>query len=143
MKRALLDVNAAVYLIDADSPSHDAVQRWWSDARNDGWHMLFADPVIVGTLRVLGLPSYAGVDGTRQGAAWFDQVLALTDVRKIEASSGAYAWFRAMIDEMELGGNDIPDAYLAGMAMDAGAALVTADRGFDRFPGLQVVDPTG
>jgi uncharacterized protein len=34
-------------------------------------------------------------------------------------------------------GNLVADAYLAAMAMELGAELVTADRGFGRWPGLR------
>jgi toxin-antitoxin system PIN domain toxin len=34
-------------------------------------------------------------------------------------------------------GNLVPDAYLAALAMEQGAELITADRDFSRFPGLR------
>jgi hypothetical protein len=34
-------------------------------------------------------------------------------------------------------GNVVPDAWLAATAIDLDATLVTADRGFARFPGLR------
>jgi toxin-antitoxin system PIN domain toxin len=38
-------------------------------------------------------------------------------------------------------GNLIPDAYLAAMAIEAGATFVTRDRGFARFSGVRLLDP--
>jgi predicted nucleic acid-binding protein len=40
-----------------------------------------------------------------------------------------------------LRGNDINDAYLAALAFEHGATLVTADQDFGRFPELSLVDP--
>ncbi|MGH8592092.1 MAG: PIN domain-containing protein [Gammaproteobacteria bacterium] len=40
-----------------------------------------------------------------------------------------------------LRGNDINDAYLAALALEHDAVLVTADRGFARFSGLRILDP--
>jgi predicted nucleic acid-binding protein len=34
-------------------------------------------------------------------------------------------------------GNLVSDAYLAALAIESGSELVTADRGFARFPGLR------
>ena len=34
-------------------------------------------------------------------------------------------------------GNDVPDAYLAALAIEQGATWITTDRGFARFPGLR------
>lgn len=33
--------------------------------------------------------------------------------------------------------NTVPDAYLAALAIEHGATLITTDRGFSRFPGLR------
>jgi predicted nucleic acid-binding protein len=41
----------------------------------------------------------------------------------------------------EAKGNDIPDAYLAALALEKGTELITADRGFARFPGLRWTHP--
>lgn len=37
--------------------------------------------------------------------------------------------------------NVVPDAYLAALAIEHGATLVTRDRAFARFPGLRTLDP--
>lgn len=142
MSVAVLDVNVLVYLIDADSKAHDACRSWLNDARAADWDLVLPDAVIVGALRVLGLPSYAGAEGTRAGAAWIDQLLALPRVQRVAAKSGAFAWFRALIDELSLSGNDVPDAYLAGIALDLHASLASTDRGFERFSALTLIDPT-
>jgi uncharacterized protein len=34
-------------------------------------------------------------------------------------------------------GNLVPDAYLAALVIETGSELITADRGFGRFPGLR------
>jgi uncharacterized protein len=139
---AVLDVNVLVYMIDADAGAHEASRAWWLRARSEAWMFVVPDPVIVGCLRVLGLPSYGGAAGTTAGAAWIDRFLARTGVRRATASDGAYAWFRALVDDLALSGNDVPDAYLAAIALDLGATLVTTDRGFSRYPGLLTLDPT-
>src|SRR5690606_4669656 len=40
-----------------------------------------------------------------------------------------------------LGGNSVPDAHLAALATQHGMELLTADRGFARFPGLRWANP--
>jgi hypothetical protein len=49
--------------------------------------------------------------------------------------------FSAYVQELRLTGNDVPDAYLAALAVDHEATLVSLDRGFRRFPGLRLLDP--
>jgi predicted nucleic acid-binding protein len=38
-------------------------------------------------------------------------------------------------------GNRVPDAYLAALAIEHGATLATADRGFARYPGRRWEHP--
>lgn len=39
-------------------------------------------------------------------------------------------------------GNDVPDAYLAALMLQNDVRVIhTRDRGFRRFPGIEVVDP--
>jgi predicted nucleic acid-binding protein len=42
-----------------------------------------------------------------------------------------------LCQSLNLNGNDCTDAMLAATALDRGLRLVTFDKGFQRFPGLQ------
>jgi toxin-antitoxin system PIN domain toxin len=56
---------------------------------------------------------------------------------------GARHWglFRGLVAGLRLRGSDVADAYLAAMAWEQGATMVTRDRGFRRFEGLRLLDP--
>ena len=41
----------------------------------------------------------------------------------------------------DLAGNDLSDAFIAAAAIEAGATLASADRGFARFRSLRWIDP--
>jgi uncharacterized protein len=43
--------------------------------------------------------------------------------------------------DYHLTGNDLSDAFVAAAAIEAGAILASADRGFARFEGLRWIDP--
>lgn len=45
--------------------------------------------------------------------------------------------FERMCRDAGATGNRVPDAYLAALAIEHGAELITADRGFARYPGLR------
>lgn len=53
--------------------------------------------------------------------------------------SGRTHWqrFTELCRHLRLRGNLVPDAYLAALALEQGAELVTFDRGFGRYPGLR------
>ena len=44
--------------------------------------------------------------------------------------------------QLLLSGNDLNDAWLAALALEHGAILVSTDEGFARFPGLAWQNPT-
>lgn len=54
-------------------------------------------------------------------------------------SPGSRHWgiFSRLCRHINAKGNDIPDTYLAALAIETGSELITADRGFARFPELK------
>ena len=63
-------------------------------------------------------------------------------VVRIDPGPEHHGILERLCDELGLRGNDVNDAWLAALALERGAMLVTVDRGFARFPGLPVLDPT-
>ena len=53
--------------------------------------------------------------------------------------AGGTHWprFAELCRQLGLRGNLVPDAYLAALALEQGAQLITFDRGFGRYPGLR------
>jgi uncharacterized protein len=49
--------------------------------------------------------------------------------------------FAGFITSLKLCGNDINDAWLAALAIEHRATLVSTDEGFGRFPGLRRLNP--
>lgn len=69
--------------------------------------------------------------------------LAFTEVLRSQPNAlpvapGARHWsiFERLCRDAGATGNRVADAYLAALAIEHGAELVTADRGFARYPGL-------
>ena len=59
----------------------------------------------------------------------------------VPGSTAAWVRFRNLTSDLGLTGNDVPDARLAAVALHLNATVVSADRGFRRFPGIRVIDP--
>ena len=71
--------------------------------------------------------------------AVLDYIDALLDppAEVITAGVGHWARFAGLCRELNLRGNLVPDAYLAALALEQRAELVTFDRGFGRYPRLR------
>ncbi len=137
-----VDVNVLVYAHRAESPAHDEYRDWLEAARVAPEPLGLADLVLSGFLRVVTHPRVFR-DPTPLGLA----VDFVEDLRDSDAvvtlAPGERHWgiFLDLCQRAEAKGNLVPDAFLAGLAVEQGATLVTADRGFARFPGLKVVHP--
>ena len=72
-----------------------------------------------------------------------DAVLDFVDVLRdppaqlVQAGTTHWPRFAELCRRLGLRGNLAPDAYLAALALEQGAELVTFDRGFGRYPGLR------
>jgi toxin-antitoxin system PIN domain toxin len=134
----LADVNVLVYAHREDLPQHDGYSTWLSEEIGSGRGYALCDTSLTGFLRIV------------TNGRIFDEPtplkVALQAVEDLQAqpgaihlSPGARHWglFTHLCAAVGARGNDIPDAHLAALAIESGSELVTADRGFGRFPGLR------
>ena len=139
----ILDVNVLVVAHRPDGhPAGDHVRGWLTDRLTAvervgvDTHVLAAVVRIATNARVYEDPSSATA-----ALAFCDTVLAAPSTISVAPSSRHWSLFAAYVQELRLTGNDVPDAYLAALAVDHEATLVSLDRGFRRFPGLRLVNP--
>lgn len=134
----LADVTVLVYAHREDLPQHEVFSRWLSQEIQSGRGYALCDATLSGFLRVV-----------TNGRVFTDPTpleVALMLVEELRAQPGAihlspgqrhWSLFADLCTAVGARGNDIPDAYLAALAIESGSELVTADRGFGRFPGLR------
>lgn len=138
----LADVNVLVYAHRQDLPQYDSFSAWLGEEVESGRSFALCDATLTGFLRVV-----------TNGRIFTDPTPLEVALRSIEelreqpgavhVSSGARHWaiFTDLCSAVGARGNDVPDAYLAALAIESGSELVTADRGFGRFPGLRWSSP--
>jgi uncharacterized protein len=68
----------------------------------------------------------------------------LTLAACVAVQPGARHWeiFSSLCRATNAAGNDIPDAWFAALAIENDCCWITLDRGFARFPGLQLAGPS-
>lgn len=99
--------------------------------------------VVIGCVRIL---THRGVFADPlPGSAALRFVAALRAApaaQDVTATEATWQQLAALVDgDPALRGNLVPDAWLAALALSHGAALVTRDRGFARYPRLRVLEP--
>jgi len=134
----LADVNVLVYAHRKDLSEHSQCSAWLRDEVDSGRGYAVCDATLTGFLRVVTNPRVFAdptpmdlalefIDGFRDGAG------------AIHIAPGERHWtiFAELCTAIGARGNDVPDAYLAALSIESGSELITADRGFGRFPGLR------
>lgn len=138
-----LDVNILVYALRPDASERARMVEEWLTPRLYGHESLGISELVLSSVariatnhRVFGNPS------SPEQCMEFAQAL-LEAPAAVTVRPGPRHWpiFSDLVTAHRLRGDDVPDAYLASLAMEHGASMVTLDRGFSRFEGLRTVDP--
>ncbi len=136
------DVNVLLYAHRQDLELHADATTWMAGAMGGREAVGLCDHVLTGYLRV--------VTNRRVFTDPTPLAHALEDCARMEASpaaqriaAGPRHWeiFVALCRASSATANDVPDAYLAALAIERNATFVTHDRGFARFAGLRWSTP--
>ena len=137
-----VDVNVLVDAFRPDAPDHASV-RGWLDAARRGPERVIVLPEVASSFvrittnrRIWRLPS-----PTADALAFVDALTRSPAVDVRHAGPRQWELLAALVTDLGLTGDDVPDAYLAAAALDLGCTFVTSDRGFARFPQLRVLRP--
>ena len=137
----VVDVNVLIYAFQPSSPKHAAWRAWLESARA----MPFAVPDVValGFVRIVtNRRVFAEPATVAEALAFLDALRASPGWRELERPRDCWTRLEELCAATGARGADVPDAWLAALALDWGATLITADRGFAAYPGLRWLDPT-
>ncbi|MEV6106948.1 type II toxin-antitoxin system VapC family toxin [Streptomyces sp. NPDC051940] len=132
------DVNVLVYAFRKESGDHARYHEWLGSTLSGDEPVAVNSVVTSGFLRIVTNPRIF-TDPAPVGAA-LEFVTALREApAAVPLREGPRHWeiFERLCRKTGARGNVIPDAYFAALAIEAGATLCSADRGFARFPGLR------
>lgn len=140
-----LDVNVCLYAFRPTiSERSTAVARWLDECLEGPERIVVSESVLASMIRIATHPRVFEEPASPSEAVGFaEALLAMPRVQVARPGPDSWSIFCRYVGDLRLVGGDVADAYLAALAMDAGAAMVTSDRGFARFPGLRTVDPAG
>ena len=136
------DVNVLVDGHRLDAPRHAAVRDWLEAARSGDEPLAIAGVVasafvrIVTNRRIFLDPAPIAI-----ALAFIDELTTSPAVRWVEPGPRHWQVFSDLCRTSAAAGDLVPDAWLAAIALENRATLVTADRGFGRYPGLRWRDP--
>lgn len=134
----LPDVNVWLALAVREHAHHDAASRYWMESAAAQVH--FCRVTMLGMVRLLTQPRVMGPGALDVAAAMalFEQLAALPEVDLRPEPADTARAMRGLLDTA-LPARLLTDAYLAAFAMAGGLRLVTFDRDFGRFEGLNLL----
>jgi toxin-antitoxin system PIN domain toxin len=137
-----VDVNVLVYAHRPESPEHERHRAWLDRARSGPERLGLPDVAASGFVRVVTHPRiFREPTPIDVALAFVDALRESPATVSLQPGDRHWAIFSDLCRRVGAAGNLVPDAYLAALAVENGATFVTADRGFTRFPDVEVAHP--
>ncbi len=138
----LPDVNVLIGAHRSDSTLHAPCRDWLRSVYAGEEAFGLCAPVLVGLVRILTHPRVFDPPDTHEQAwSFVRSLVSHPNALLLNPGRAHLALFEGLCRDAGAGGDLVPDAYLAALALETGATLVSADRDFDRFPGVARIDP--
>ena len=134
----LCDVNVLVYAHREDAVDHERYATWLDEALDSEQAYGLSELVlsrfmrIVTNRRMVESPATIG-----EALAFADELREQPNAVLLSPGPRHWGIFERLCRDAGATGNLVPDAYLAALAIEHGAELITTDRDFARFDGLR------
>ena len=139
----LVDANVLLYAYDPRSEHHERCRRWVERTFSGEEPVCIAWVTLLAFIRISTNPRiFEAPLGAAEAIAIVSSWLARPAVSILEAGEQCWETLRALLVEAQVTGPLVMDAFLAALALENGATLVTTDRDFSRFPKIRLADPT-
>jgi toxin-antitoxin system PIN domain toxin len=120
------------------APDHARYRAWLEAAFASDEPVAVSELVLSGFVRVATHPKVFDPPATTSQALGFAAAVRAQNAAVIVGPGDRHwAIFERLCLTAAARGNLVPDAYLAALAIESGAELVTTDRDFSRFSGLR------
>jgi hypothetical protein len=137
----LPDANVLIHALRKDSAEHVACRQWLTNTAGLGDSIGLCELVETALLRIPTLPKLQLMPMSAALGFWQDDLWSYPGTRRLGAGARHLGIFADLITTLGVCGNDINDAWLAALAIEHRATLVSTDQGFARFPDLKWINP--
>jgi toxin-antitoxin system PIN domain toxin len=138
----LVDANLLIYAIDRESVHHSKARAWVEQILSETTPVGIAWIVVLAFLRVTTIQRQTRrVLSLERAVAFVDSWLAMPHVSLVLPGEQHWPILRNLLQLSGTTGNLTSDAHLAALAIEHGYTVFTADRDFQRFIGVNVVNP--
>lgn len=135
------DANVLIQAARWDAEHFDACYSWLTKALQRGDIVTAPYLVEIALLRITTLPKMPGGASRINDPFNFLASMRQAGYRRLEPTARSFEIFESLCIDHQIHGNDVNDAFLAALALEQQATLVSMDQGFARFA-IQWLDPT-
>lgn len=140
----LLDANILLYAMRDLFPQHARAKAWLEETLGGSTAVVIPDFVEIAVMRIAtNRRVFTPPSTVAQAEEFLKRIHQSPVVQPFESGPHWRRTFYRFCREIHATGDDVTDCYLAALAVDAGAILVSADQGFARFHNLRWIDPVG
>jgi toxin-antitoxin system PIN domain toxin len=137
----LLDANLLLYAYNTAFDRHLVARRWLEETFGSGEPIGLPWPTVLAFLRLATNPRvFPRPLSPDEAGAIVDAWLAHPTTVLVHPGERHWQILRSFL-RTGVRGPQVVDAHLAALAIEHGAALATADRGFAAYPGLRLIHP--
>jgi hypothetical protein len=138
----LVDANVLLYAYQPRSEFHERCRSWVEEAFSGEERVCLAWVTVLAFIRISTNPRVfeqplLAAEAVAAVSSWLER----PSVSVLEAGERCWEIFRKLLEEAQVSGPLVMDAFLAALALESGATLATTDRDFTRFPNLKVRNP--
>jgi hypothetical protein len=133
----LCDVNIYIYSFREDVLNHAFYSSWLNELLNSNTTFAYTELVLSSFLRIVTHTNIFKKTTPIKIALEFTQLI-LSHPMGLSIMPGARHWeiFKQLSKDTNAAGNNIPDIYLAALAIESEIQFITADKGFKKIKGL-------
>ncbi len=136
------DANIVLYAYNEDAPQHFAAKKWLEEQLSSADDFGLSWQVITAFLRISTNPkAFPQPFNLQEATEIVDEWLALPNVRILTPTANHWKIFQKLINEGQTKAALMMDAHLAALTIEHNATLATTDSDFQKFSGLQTINP--
>lgn len=136
------DANIVLYAYNEDATRHAEAKRWLENQFSAPAVFGLSWQVITAFLRISTNPkAFPQPFDLMEAIEIVDEWLALPNIEILTPTSNHWKTFQNLIVEGQTKAALMMDAHLAALAIEHSATLATTDRDFQKFSGLQTINP--
>jgi toxin-antitoxin system PIN domain toxin len=138
----LVDINLLVFSVNPDAPQFAVAGQWWRAVLTGDEPVGLPWASVLGFLRICTNPKiFPKALSLEEALAHVNAWLQFPTVRIVHATDAHWETLQRMLRAVNAGGNWVPDAHFAALALEHNAVMYTNDGDFASFPGVQWNNP--